>query len=149
MPLLGIPNSITPELLFVLARMGHGDMIVIADSNFPSDSTAAVLSGPFKTPIRVHGKTSDILCAILKLMPLDQYMLHPLAVMKRVESDIEIDLHVPAYHELSVVAGKTIADLAFIERFEFYRVAKTAFAVIQTDDSSLYANAIVYKGVIS
>ena len=40
MPLIGIPDSITPELLYGLAKMGHGDTLVIADANFPSDSVA-------------------------------------------------------------------------------------------------------------
>lgn len=31
-----------PELLFALAKMGHGDTIVVADANFPSDATGAI-----------------------------------------------------------------------------------------------------------
>ena len=31
MPLIGIPDSVTPELLYGLAKMGHGDTLVIAD----------------------------------------------------------------------------------------------------------------------
>ena len=50
MPLKGIPLSISPELLYALARMGHGDFLVIADSNFPSDSISA--NTVIKTPIR-------------------------------------------------------------------------------------------------
>lgn len=38
--LKGIPRILTPDLLRVLAQMGHGDEIVIADANFPSASIA-------------------------------------------------------------------------------------------------------------
>ena len=31
-----IPEIISPELMFALMQMGHGDEIVIGDSNFPS-----------------------------------------------------------------------------------------------------------------
>ncbi len=53
MPLKGIPESITPELLYALAKMGHGDRIVIADANFPSDSVAK--ETVIGVPIRVTG----------------------------------------------------------------------------------------------
>ena len=36
--LKNIPRILSPELLSVLARMGHGDEIVLADANFPSSS---------------------------------------------------------------------------------------------------------------
>ena len=46
MPLIGIPDSITPELLYGLAKMGHGDRLVIADANFPLDSVAKGKNDP-------------------------------------------------------------------------------------------------------
>jgi len=33
--LRGISSSLSPELLSVLYRMGHGDEIVLADAHFP------------------------------------------------------------------------------------------------------------------
>ena len=42
--LKNIPRILSPELLSVLARMGHGDEIVLADANFPSASVSK--SGP-------------------------------------------------------------------------------------------------------
>ena len=97
--LIGIPVRINADLLFVLAKMGHGDKIVIADANFPSDSTAT--SCVHKEVIRVSGKTSEVLDDILKLIPLDQYVDYSVAVMDRVESDKEKDLHVPAYDAIA------------------------------------------------
>jgi L-fucose mutarotase len=145
MPLLGIPRSITPELLYVLAKMGHGDTLVIADGNFPSDSTA--LTCTVTTPIRINATTSDLLRDILGLFPLDQYVEQPVGVMDRVDSDKIKGLEVPAYKAIAGAAGKSDNQLQYIERFEFYRKAKTAFAVVQTNDSALYANIIIHKGV--
>ena len=36
--LKGVPKILSPELIKVLAEMGHGDEIVIADGNFPSEN---------------------------------------------------------------------------------------------------------------
>ncbi len=146
MPLIGIPDSITPELLFALAKMGHGDRIVIADANFPSDSVAKTTV--LGTPIRVSGTTSDLLADILKIMPLDQYEDFPISVMDRVPADKERGLDVPAYGALANVAGKTAQELNYVERFAFYEKAKECFAVVQTTDRTLYANCIVSKGVL-
>lgn len=145
--LYNIPANITPELLYALSRCGHGDKIVLADANFPSDSIAA--STVLKVPIRMNGSTSEVLRDILHLMPLDQYMAKPIMVMDRVPSDKVKDLQVLAYGLLAKVAKTTEEKLDYVERIAFYEAAKTAFCVIQTNDCSLYANAIIHKGVIS
>jgi L-fucose mutarotase len=145
MPLLGVPRSITPELLYVLAKMGHGDTLVIADANFPSDSTA--LSCTVTSPIRVNASTSELLKDILKLLPLDRYVPRAVAVMDRVDSDKACGLAVPTYQAVAEAAGISDHELEYVERFEFYRRAKTSFAVVQTNDSALYANILIYKGV--
>ncbi len=36
--LKGIPKILSPELLKVLAEMGHGDRLVLSDGNFPAES---------------------------------------------------------------------------------------------------------------
>jgi L-fucose mutarotase len=147
MPLKGIPTRINAELLYTLARMGHGDTLCIADANFPSDSIAK--NCVVNTPIRVSGLTSEVLHDILELMPLDQYIEKPLKVMDRVPADKARNLIVPAYESLSRAAGyPSIENIDYIERFQFYEDAQKCFAIIQTDDCTLYANAIIAKGVI-
>ncbi len=116
MPLIGVPVRITAELLYALARMGHGDSIVIADANFPSDSVATFCSLE-KRPIRVSGSTAQLTADILKLMPLDAYVPHPVMVMDRVDSDKERNLDVPAYNALALAAGLRSDQLAYVERF--------------------------------
>mmetsp|Transcript_37084 Transcript_37084/g.37761 ORF Transcript_37084/g.37761 Transcript_37084/m.37761 type:complete len:144 (+) Transcript_37084:174-605(+) len=143
MPLKNIPDSITPELLYALARMGHGDSIVIADANFPSDSVAAECI--LKEPIRVRGSTTDILRDVLHLLPLDSYSDHPVMVMDRVQSDKERNLEVVAYNIIKAVANR---DIHHVERFLFYEKSKKAFCIVQTDDRKPYANVIVQKGVL-
>ena len=133
-------------MLYALARAGHGDKIVIADANFPSDSIAA--SAVISIPIRVNASTSQILGDILKLLPLDQYMEYPIAVMDRVPRDKERKLHVPAYAAIGEASKRDVSSLDYVERFKFYEQAKNAFVVIQTNDPTLYANMIIYKGVI-
>ena len=143
MPLKGIPDSITPELLYLLARMGHGDSIVIADANFPSDAIG--MHTTTKTVVRVRGQTSEIAYDVLQLMPLDTYCENPVQVMDRVDEDKTRELVVPAYAALSLA---TEHSLEYVERFQFYERAKKCFAVVQTNDRSLYANVILFKGVI-
>jgi len=147
MPLLGVPSRITPEFLFHLARMGHGDRLVVADCNFPSDGIAHCCV--VKQVIRVSGNTADVLKDILKLFPIDTYDPERLQVMDRVNSDKARDLHVPAYERIAAAAGCAADSLTYVERFEFYTRAKGSFFIVQTDDNTPYANVIVSKGVIN
>lgn len=148
MPLKGIPSSICPELLYAIAKMGHGDTLVLADANFPSDSVAAHCT--VQAPIRVTGNTDQILRDLLVLFPLDQYETSSAIMMDRVPSDKAKDLVVEAYASTAAaVAGQSELPVAYLERFAFYEKAKNAFVIVQTTDSRLYANVIVSKGVIS
>ena len=73
--LKGIPAILSPELLKVLAEMGHGDEIVLADGNFPAESM-----GQNAVVISADGHTvPEILDAVLQLIPLDQYVSQPAA----------------------------------------------------------------------
>ena len=75
-----ISPLISPELLKVLAEMGHGDEIIFSDAHFPAHSM-----GP--QVIRADGlKVSDLLRAIIPLFELDGYA-PPLVMMAAVEGD--------------------------------------------------------------
>lgn len=145
MPLKGIPPILSPELLKVLASMGHGDEIVLADANFPSASVAA-----HSQLIRADGHAAvPLLKAILQLLPLDIYVPTPAFVMRK--EPVDKDLPVPIIAEYQQIVshfhGSEVA-LEEIGRMEFYERAKTAFAVIATGETALYANIILKKGVI-
>lgn len=81
--LKGIPKILSPELLKVLCEMGHGDRLIIADGNFPSESI-----GKNKAVIRMDGHGAcEVLEAILQLFPLDTYVEHPVNLMEIVPGD--------------------------------------------------------------
>ncbi|KAL4698705.1 hypothetical protein H8959_011362 [Pygathrix nigripes] len=159
--LKGVPALLSPELLYALARMGHGDEIVLADLNFPASSICQC--GPLEIP-RAGGLETEcrplcppglgippLLEALLKLLPLDTYVESPAAVMELVPSDKERGLQTPVWTEYESIlhrAGCTRA-LAKLERFEFYERAKKAFAVVATGETALYGNLILKKGVLA
>lgn len=140
--LIGIPKIISPELLKVLMEMGHGDEIVIADGNFPAASHA-------KRLIRADGHgVSQLLDAILTLLPLDTYVKEPIALMEVVPGD---PVETPIWRDFeSIVGGRTSlqSPFAHMERFSFYERAKNAYAIVATGETALYANIILKKGVI-
>ncbi|XP_041866323.1 fucose mutarotase [Melanotaenia boesemani] len=145
--LKGIPSVLSPDLLYVLAKMGHGDELVLADANFPTSSICTC--GPKE--IRADGLgIPGLLEAILKLLPLDTYVPHPAAVMDLVDSDKQRCLAVPMWetyrHLLNQAGSQT--PLEKVERFAFYERAKKAYAVVATGETALYGNLILKKGVI-
>ncbi|XP_036403329.1 fucose mutarotase isoform X1 [Megalops cyprinoides] len=145
--LKGIPSILSPELLYTLAKMGHGDELVLADTNFPTSSTCRC--GP--NEIRADGVgIPELLEAILKLFPLDSFVDSPAAVMELVESDRQRGLSVPVWEKYRCLLKNAGSDkpLERVERFAFYERAKKSFAVVATGEASLYGNLIIKKGVI-
>ena len=137
--LIGIPKIISPELLKIMAEMGHGDEIVIGDGNFPGASMAQRL-------VRCDGHDAPALLeAMLQLFPLDTYA-KPVYLMEKVPGDT---VETPIWDTYAEII-KPYTDEApeMIERFAFYERAKKAFCVIQTGESALYANVILKKGVV-
>src|ERR1035437_5990290 len=107
--LKGISPLLSPDLLAVLARMGHGDEIVLADAHFPGETFNPRV-------LRADGlKIADLLAAILPLFELDAYVAHPLAMMAAVEGDT-LDPHVEQGYLQSI--HQTNPAVAPIERVE-------------------------------
>ena len=74
--LKNIPPILPPELLKIICEMGHGDEIVLADGNFPSESLG-------KRVVRLDGHgTCEVLKAIMQLFPLDTYATENSVLMK-------------------------------------------------------------------
>jgi len=143
--LKGIPAIISPELLKVLCEMGHGDRIVIADGNFPSESV-----GKNGIVIRADGHgVPELLEAILKVFPLDTYVEKPVSLMQVMPGDNAETPIWDVYKQLVADVDHRGADaFAEIERGEFYEVAKKAYAVIATGETAIYANVMLQKGVV-
>jgi L-fucose mutarotase len=143
--LKGIPKILSPELLKVLCEMGHGDRIVIADGNFPSESV-----GKNAKVVRMDGHgTCELLEAILQLFPLDTYVDHPVQLMQVVPGD---KVETPIWDEYTEVIKRVdvrgSSAISNIERFKFYDEAREAYAIIATGEGALYANIMLQKGVV-
>ena len=143
--LKGISPIISPELLKVLCEMGHSDRIVIADGNFPAESM-----GKNSIVIRCDGHgVPELLDAILQLFPLDTYVEKPVSLMEVMKGDNAKTPIWDTYKEIIAKHDNRGADtVGTIERFKFYEVAKTAYAIIATSEKAIYANVMLQKGVI-
>ena len=146
--LKGIPKILSPELLKVLAEMGHSDRICIGDGNFPGTSIAKA-KGAVLIRADGHG-VPELLEAILKVIPLDTYVDTPAMLMAVSEQDK--DLHIPiwdTYKEIIAKHDSRGSDaVGAYERFRFYEEAKNCYCIIQTGETAIYANIILQKGVI-
>jgi L-fucose mutarotase len=140
--LLGIDPLLNPSLLKILRAMGHGDEIVIVDSNFPAEANADRL-------VRIDGAdASQALNAILSVMPLDSFVDAPANGMQVVGKPDEVP---PAIADFQTIVDRLSGfpvKVGRIERFAFYERAKTCFAIVATGDRRLYANIILTKGVV-
>ncbi|MEQ6118852.1 L-fucose mutarotase [Reichenbachiella sp. MALMAid0571] len=140
--LKGIPKIISPDLLYVLACMGHGDEIVLADANFPGES----LNG---NVIRCEGlEITDLLKAILPLFPLDQSVNTPWFMMKPTDSKNYDDQLESSYHHILKEFESDINQAEKIERFDFYQRASEAFVVVMSGTTKRFGNVILKKGTI-
>lgn len=141
--LKNIPKILSPELLKILMEMGHGDTIVIADGNFPSETCG-------KKVVRADGHDiPELLDAILELFPLDtKYSQYAFSLMMVVEGDSTNPIIWNEYNNILDKYYDNRPSIEYIERFDFYKKAKEAYAIIATGESALYANIILTKGVI-
>ena len=140
--LIGIDPVISPELLDVLFRMGHGDEIVLADAFFPGDSMNSRV-------IRADGiRIPALLDGILALMNLDSYVPCPVAMMAPVPGDALDETVEKSYREAIDRHWPDTPPIERIERFAFYERAKKTFAVVMTGETVKYGNIILKKGVI-
>lgn len=141
--LKGLDPLLGPELLQLLAAMGHGDELVIADANFPATSVARRLC-------RVDGsEATRLLQAVLSVLPLDQYVERPAAVMAVVGAPDETPEIVREFTRILAEAEGHPVGVERVERCAFYERARRAFAVVATAERRLYGNIIVAKGVVA
>jgi len=138
-----ISPLLSPELLKTLAEMGHGDELVLADGNFPSASMAQRL-------LRADGHgVPKLLEAILQLFPLDTFVERPVALMAVVPGHNYTPTIWGEYRRIIQASGEPFTDFEMVERFAFYERARKAYAVLATGETSLYANIILKKGVVT
>ncbi len=140
--LKGLDPMLTPELLYALAQMGHGDEIAVVDANFPATSVARRL-------ITLDGASAPrALTAILSVMPLDHMAEHPARVMAVVGKPREVPPAVAEFAQILEVALGHKLPLEPVERHAFYAQARNAFAILRTGERRPYGNILLSKGVI-
>lgn len=140
--LRNIPSILSPDLLWSLRAMGHGDDLVIADANFPATALGARCH-------RLDGVTAtDVLQTVLTVLPLDQFVPNPAVVMEVVDDPNAVPPIVAQFQDITTTTADNPTALGKLERFAFYDRAKSAFAIVQTGETRLYGNIILKKGVI-
>jgi L-fucose mutarotase len=140
--LKGLDPLLSPDLLYILAQMGHGDEIVLVDSNFPAVSTARRL-------VRLDG--CDLPAAarvVLSVLPLDTFIERPVAAMEVVDHPEVVPEVQQAVFGLARSIENRAIDVERVERFAFYERARQAFAVVATSEARPYGCVIFTKGVI-
>ena len=141
--LKGIDPLLSPEALQALRAMGHGDDLIIADSNFPADSVAR--STVFGRPIRMDCGIVRAVQAVLSVMPIDTFVTDAVARMEVVGAPDQI---MPVQAEVMQLLEGTEFQMIGIERYAFYERAKQAYAVIWTQERRPYADFAIRKGVL-
>ena len=145
--LKGIDNRLNAEVLGCLRAMGHGDALIIADTNFPSDSVArATVTGQL---LRMENLTAaQAVQAVLSVFPLDTFV-DDFAGRMEIVGDARSIPPVQAEVQAEIDAAEGRArPMVSIERFAFYDIARKAYAVIQTGERRFYGCFMLRKGVI-
>jgi L-fucose mutarotase len=145
--LKGIDPLLNADLLYVLESMGHGDDLVISDTNFPSDSVAH--ETVYGDVVRINAPTAArAVRAILSVMPLDSFVPAPALRMEVVGNPADVlPVAAEVQAEIDRAEGKPLP-LGTIERFAFYEAAKKSYVVVQTGERRFYGCFILKKGVI-
>ena len=139
--LKNIPPILGPDLLAILRAMGHGDEIAIVDANYPADAAGPVL-------VRLDGiSATDVLEAILTLMPLDDFVDEPAICMQVVGNAGQREPVMDEFEKI-IHRHEPKMGLSSLERFAFYDRVKQGYAIIQTGERRLYGNILLKKGVI-
>jgi L-fucose mutarotase len=145
--LKGIDHRLNAEVLGCLRAMGHGDVLIISDTNFPADSVArATVTGQL---LRMENLTAaQAVRAVLSVLPLDTFVddfAGRMEIVGDAESFPPVQAEVQA--EIDAAEGRH-RPMISIERFAFYDVARSAYAVIQTGERRFYGCFMLRKGVI-
>lgn len=134
--LQGIHPLLTGELLLHLDAMGHSDAVVVADAHFPAADLASrlvVLPGT---------STPEVVAAIRTVLPLDDAPSFDL--MRSADGEV-----LTVQEELMRAAGTDAASTRFVDRFDYYDVARAAFLIVRTGETRPYGNALLRKGLVT
>ena len=145
--LKGLNPLLNADVLYALRAMGHGDDLIIADTNFPSDSVARQTR--LGKLLRIDNTTAaQAVEAVLSVMPLDSFVEDSAARMEIVGAPDEVpSVQQEVQQKIDAAEGKPWPMIS-IERFAFYDRAKQAYCVIQTGERRFYGCFAFRKGVL-
>lgn len=144
--LKGINPLLNADVLQALRAMGHGDDLIIADTNFPSDSVARQTA--LGRVLRIDASAVQVVKAVLSLYPLDTFVDDSAARMEIVGKPDEIPpVQSEVQKEVDNAEGKSWPMIG-VERYAFYERAKQAYCVIQTGERRFYGCFAFRKGVV-
>jgi L-fucose mutarotase len=144
--LKGLHPLLSADILYLLARMGHGDDLAIVDLNHPAETVAtATTSGVL---IRAPGvRVEAMLAAVLTVLPLDTFTDDPVRFMQPVDAGDTLPEAIRDMQQATRDGGFAGA-FSMLERFAFYEAARASFGVIQCGDPRFYGNVLLRKGAI-
>ena len=145
--LKGLDPRLNADVLHALRAMGHGDVLVIADTNFPADSVARqTVTGRL---LRMENLTAaQATEAILLVLPLDTFVPDFAGRMEVVGAPDETPpVQVEVQRAIDAAEGR-VRPMVAVERFAFYDLAKAAYAVVQTGERRFYGCFFLRKGVV-
>jgi L-fucose mutarotase len=145
--LKGISPLLNAEVLHALCAMGHGDDLIVADTNFPSESVARQTR--LGTLLRIDNvRAAEAVAAVLSVFPLDSFVDDAAARMEIVGAPEDIP---PVQQEVQQAIDEAEGrawPMISVERYAFYERAKQAYCVIQTGERRFYGCFAFRKGVI-
>jgi L-fucose mutarotase len=145
--LKNIHPALNADVLHALKSMGHGDTLVLSDTNFPSDSVArqTVIGRPLSI---ANLSAAQAMEAILSVLPLDTPLQNSAGRMEVMGAPNELPaVQHEVQAEIDRAEGKP-SPMYGIERFAFYDLAKKAYCVISTGETRFYGCFLLTKGVI-
>jgi L-fucose mutarotase len=137
-----IPPTLTPDLLWVIAAMGHGDRLALVNANYPAYARhERVIALPGVSLV-------DAAAAILQLMPIDDTIDAPaFCMVPDGRPGDRPDVHRDVQHALDAAEGRAVGMRA-IERMPFFDLAATSFAAVATSDNRPFGCFVITKGVV-
>ena len=146
--LKSIDPILNADVLYALRAMGHGDDLVLCDTNFPADAVARqTVLGRL---LRIDNVTAARAArAVLSVLPLDSFVEKPASRMEIVGQPDDVPpVQFEVQKEIDAAEGRSLS-MGSVERFAFYERAKNAYCVIQTGERRFYGCFIFKKGVIA
>ncbi|WP_200919330.1 RbsD/FucU family protein [Curtobacterium sp. Leaf261] len=139
--LKGLDPLLTPDLLWALSAMGHGDTLAVVDANYPAhalhDRVITTAGADMGAAVR----------AIASVFPVDTSVEPAVAAMvPEGGATAPIASHDVVARALAAAEGREVP-IEPVPRHDFYARAKGAFAVVLTGELSGYACFVLTKGV--